>query len=79
MEPGGEAGELTLQVPSLRIQDSMTLQSDLSLLPQQEADLPALWQSGLSEMRHCTHVAETLSLVGTRTHLLPESLSLTLK
>lgn len=50
----------------------MTLQSDQSLMPQQEAD-PALY------LRRCTHVAETLSLVGTRTHLLPEGLFLTLR
>lgn len=55
----------------------MTLQSDQSLMPQQEAD-SALWQSRVY-LRRCTPVTETLSLVGTRTHLLPEGLSLTLK
>lgn len=60
-----------LQPPSLRIEDSVTLQSDESLMPQQGAD-PALSET-------CKHVAETLSLLGTRTHLLPEGLSLTFK
>lgn len=78
VEPGGEVGGLTLQVPSLRIQDSMTLQRIRACCPSRR-QIPALWQRGLSETRRCTHAAETLSLVGTRTHLLPESLSLTLK